>query len=74
MLVVTNYDSPRWVTYDLSAFSSVGGPATRWATDTASGGDKYARYDASGALAGRAATLRLPPNSVQTLEVHGVQL
>ena len=23
VLVVTNYDSPRWVTYDLSAFSSV---------------------------------------------------
>jgi hypothetical protein len=61
------------VTYDLSAFGAVGGPATRWATDTGGGGDRYAKYDATAALSGRAATLRLPANCVQTLEVHGVR-
>lgn len=74
VLVTTNYDNPQSITYDLGAFSKVGGPATRWATSTDASGDKYTRYDASGALKGKAITISFTKNSVQTVEVDNVHM
>ena len=62
------------LTVDLSAFTAVAGPVTRWATDTGRGGtDRYTRY-ADVALAGKAFTVPMKPQAVHTFEVAGVRV
>ena len=41
VLITANYGDAHKMTYDLSAFASVGGGCVRWTTEFASGGDQY---------------------------------
>lgn len=59
--------------YDLSAFSAVGGPVTRWVTATG-GGDMYKQYTDI-TLSGKSFTAPFAArNTVQTFEVQNVKL
>lgn len=72
VVVSTNLGAgPSTVNVDLSAFTSVSGPVTRWATELAEGGDKYAEHrDVT--LQGKGFSSPVPANSVVTFSVEGV--
>ena len=67
VLVTTNYDTPQWITHDLSAFSFLAGPIRSWTTATGTG-DKYVlRTDLP--LTGKTLRAFFPTNTVQTFEI-----
>lgn len=71
VVVTVNFGTAQWIDYDLSRFGTVSGPITRWATVTASGGDRYARYNDTN-LSGKRFWSWFPANTVQTFEVQGI--
>ena len=70
VLVTTNYGTGQWINYDLSRFSHVGGPVTRWATVTG-GGDRYAQHQDT-ELHETKFWSWFDKNTVQTFEVQDV--
>ncbi|MCP2323075.1 hypothetical protein HDA40_001582 [Hamadaea flava] len=74
VVVAVNTGAAQNLTFDLSAFSQVGGGSgglvPRWTT-VPSGGDRYAaRSDTR--LSGKTVTLAFPAGSVQTLQIDNV--
>lgn len=72
VLVTTNHETGQKINYDLSRFSKVGGPITRWATDTSATGDKYTVHNDI-SLSGKQFGAVFGPNMVQTFEIKNVQ-
>lgn len=73
MLVVANIGGDaQWVTFDLSRFNIVAGPALRWCT-SAIGEDKYAEKEPV-FFTGKTFTVELAAKTVQTFEVPFVSL
>ncbi|MCA1595763.1 MAG: beta-1,6-galactanase [Chloroflexi bacterium] len=72
VLVTTNYGTAQWITYDLSKFTTVSGPVTRWDTNTG-GGDNYVQHNDT-SLSGKKFWSWFPANTVQTFEVQNVYL
>jgi galactan endo-1,6-beta-galactosidase len=74
VLVTTNYSSAQRISYDLSAFGTVGGAAgglvRRWTTQTG-GGDTYAQHDDT-FLDGKQFASFFTQNTVQTFEIDNV--
>ncbi|WP_163510626.1 glycoside hydrolase [Fodinicola acaciae] len=74
VLVATNYSSAQRISYDLSAFSTVGGGpgglVRRWTTQTG-GGDAYTPHDDI-TLDGKQFTAWFTQNTVQTFEIDNV--
>jgi galactan endo-1,6-beta-galactosidase len=70
VIVTTNYSTAQWITYDLSKFTTVGGPITRWITNTGTG-EKYAIHNDT-SLSGKSFWSWFPVNTVQTFEVQNV--
>lgn len=69
VLVTANYGNAQWVTYNLSKFTSIGGPATRWCTNT-DGGETYAKHH--DLQAGKVMSVYFAKNTVQTIEIDHV--
>ncbi|HKX31766.1 MAG TPA: glycoside hydrolase [Blastocatellia bacterium] len=72
VIVTANYGTAQWITYDLSKFTTVNGPITRWNTQTGAG-DKYRQYNDTG-LSGKRFWSWFPANTIQTFEVQNVTL
>merc|ERR1711879_862370 len=73
VLVVANVgDDAQWVTFDLSKFNVVAGPALRWCTSV-TGGDKYAEKSPV-RFTGKTFTVELAAKTVQTFEVLSASL
>ena len=70
VIVGTNYGTAQNIRYDLSKFSSVGGPVTRWDTNTG-GGDMYVQHN-DVSLSGKSFSAWYPTNTVQTFEIQNV--
>lgn len=70
VLVSVNYGTAQRITYDLSNFSHVGGPVTRWQTLTGAG-NKYKQYSDI-ALAGKSFSKWFSANSIETFEILNV--
>ena len=70
VIVTTNYGTAQWINFDLSRFSSVIGPATRWATNTA-GGEQYVQHNDTN-LSGKLFQSWFSANAVQTFEIKNV--
>jgi galactan endo-1,6-beta-galactosidase len=70
VLVTANYGTAQWITYDLSRYTTVSGPITRWMTQTGAG-EKYQSHTDT-ALSGKRFWSWFPANTVQTFEVQSV--
>lgn len=70
VIVTTNYGTAQWINYDLSRFTTVSGPITRWATNTG-GGDQHTQHNDTN-LSGKKLWSWFPANTVQTFEVQNV--
>lgn len=70
VIVTTNYNTAQWINYDLSKFTTVNGPITRWATNTG-GGDMYTSHNDTN-LSGKKFWSWFPANTVQTFEIQNV--
>lgn len=70
VIVGVNYGTAQWITYDLSNFSNIGGPITRWATNTG-GGDQYTEHKDTN-LSGKRFWSWFATNTVQTFEIQNV--
>jgi len=70
VIVTTNYGTAQWINYDLSKFTTVSGPITRWDTNTG-GGDMYVQHNDT-SLSGKKFWSWFPVNTVQTFEVQNV--
>jgi galactan endo-1,6-beta-galactosidase len=70
VIVAANYGTAQWINFDLSRFTTVGGPVTRWATNTG-GGDQHAQYNDT-TLSGKLFWSWFPVNTVQTFEITNV--
>ena len=71
VIVTVNYGTAQWINYDLSKYTTVSGPITRWATNTG-GGDEYAQHNDTN-LSGKKFWSWFPVNTVQTFEVQNIQ-
>lgn len=71
VLVTTNYGPERWITHDLTRFSAVSGPITRWSTSTDDDGPNYLEQRDVG-LSGKTFSVYFSANSVHTFEIEGV--
>lgn len=71
-LVTLNGSTAQWINYDLSRFSSVSGPITRWDTQTG-GGDMHTQHNDTN-LSGTRFWSWFSANTVQTFEVDNVSL
>jgi hypothetical protein len=65
-----NYGTAQWISYDLSNYTNVGGPVTRWITATGTG-DKYHLYNDT-VVTGKTFRAWFPTNSIQTFEIQNV--
>lgn len=74
VLVTINYNVSQTVTYDLTMFRACTGPVTRWVTNTAIHGQRYARYADTSVKSGSGFSAYFERNTVQTFEVEGVEL
>lgn len=70
VIVTTNYGTAQWINYDLSKFTTVSGPITRWDTNTG-GGDKYTQHNDTN-LSGKKFWSWFPANTIQTFEVQNI--
>jgi galactan endo-1,6-beta-galactosidase len=70
VIVTVNFGTAQWIDYDLSRFTTVQGPITRWMTNTG-GGDMHIRHTDT-FLSGKKFWSWFPANTVQTFEVQGV--
>jgi galactan endo-1,6-beta-galactosidase len=70
ILVTANYGTAQWITYDLSHYTTVSGPITRWMTETGTG-EKYQSHTDT-ALSGKRFWSWFPANTIQTFEVQNV--
>ena len=74
VIVTTNYGNAQWITYDLSKFSDVAGPVTRWKTLAGDSGDKYKIYHDVSIQGERLVNVFFESNSVQTFEIQNVKI
>eukprot|EP01062_Namystynia_karyoxenos_P021939 TRINITY_DN18383_c0_g1_i1.p1 TRINITY_DN18383_c0_g1~~TRINITY_DN18383_c0_g1_i1.p1 ORF type:complete len:507 (+),score=159.30 TRINITY_DN18383_c0_g1_i1:87-1523(+) len=72
VLVTANYGTAQTVTYNLTNFKTVKGPASRWSTNT-DGSEKYVRHP-DAAVSDRSLSVPFTANTVQTLQIDGVAL
>jgi galactan endo-1,6-beta-galactosidase len=70
IMVTINYGTAQWINYDLSKFTTVSGPITRWNTNTGSG-EKYVSHNDT-SLSGKKFWSWFTANTVQTFEVQNV--
>lgn len=70
VIVTANYGTGQWITYNLSKFTTVSGPITRWVTNTG-GGDQYTQHNDT-SLSGKNFWSWFGPNTIQTFEVLNV--
>jgi len=71
VFVTVNFGTAQWINYDLSRYTTVSGPITRWATNTGGGGDTHTSHNDTN-LSGKVFWSWFPANTVQTFEVQGV--
>jgi galactan endo-1,6-beta-galactosidase len=72
VLVTTNGATAQWVNYNLSNFAVVGGPVTRWQTNTG-GGDMYVQHNDTG-VSSKSVWSYFAANTVQTFEIQNVYI
>ena len=73
VIITTNYGTPQTVSYDLSAFTVVAdGIVSRWCTNTA--GPQFYSKHRDVKITGKVFSLPFDANTVQTIEVTGVQV
>jgi galactan endo-1,6-beta-galactosidase len=72
IIVTANYGTAQWINYDLSRFTTVSGPISRWITVTGTG-SKYENFNDT-TLSGKRFWSWFPTNTVQTFEVQNVSL
>merc|ERR1712012_63297 len=75
VLVYANHDRYETVvSFDLSAFGVIGGPVTRWSTNTDPDGERYVSYTDVTVDDANVLTLRLPRHTIVTFEVEDVEM
>jgi galactan endo-1,6-beta-galactosidase len=70
VIVTANYGTAQWINFDLSKFTTVSGPISRWITVTGSG-SKYEKFTDT-SLSGKLFWSWFPANTVQTFEIQNV--
>ena len=70
VLVTVNYGTAQWITFDLSRYTTVSGPVTRWMTQTGAG-EKYQQHTDT-TVSGKRFWSWFPANTVQTFEIQNV--
>ena len=70
VIVCANYGTAQWINFDLSRFTTVSGPVTRWCTNTG-GGDSYTQHNDTN-LSGKLFWSWFATNTVQTFEIQNV--
>jgi galactan endo-1,6-beta-galactosidase len=72
IIVCSNYGTAQYITFSLANFSSVGGPVTRWETQTYGNGNLYNEYTNDTVLHGTEFWSWFPTNTIQTFEIQNV--